>query len=80
MYVSEPCFNNVYDLATSTDFIEKVGTSSNIQTVTNACNGSTLTDQVNCALPATLGTYTKTASGINATGEPINIIASPAQS
>ena len=71
-------FNNVYDLATSTDFIEKVGTSSNIQTVTNACNGSTLTDQVNCALPATLGTYTKTASGINATGEPINIIASPA--
>ncbi len=71
-------FNNVYGLATSTDFIEKIGTVANIQTVTNACNGSTLTDQVNCALPSTLGTYTKTASGITASGQPINIIASPA--
>ena len=71
-------FNNVYALATSTDFIEKVGTSTNIQPVATACDGATLTDQVNCNLPSTLGTYTKTASGITATGQPINIIASPA--
>jgi hypothetical protein len=76
-YVLPIAFNNVYSLATSTDFIEKVGTSSNIQTVTNSCNGQTLTDQFNCALPQTLGTYTKTASGITTTGEPIQIIATP---
>ena len=70
-------FNNVYALATSIDFIE-VGTSTNIQPVATACDGATLTDQVNCNLPSTLGTYTKTASGITATGQPINIIASPA--
>ncbi len=70
-------FANVYSLATSTDFIEKIGTSTNIQTVGNACNGTTLTDQLNCALPSTLGTYTKTASGITADGQPISIVSTP---
>ena len=77
-YTLPTYFPNAYALATSTDFIEKIGTIANIQTVTNACNGTTLTDQVNCALPSTLGTYTKTASGISNTGEPIGIISSPA--
>ena len=77
-YTLPTYFPNAYSLATSTDFIEKIGTIANIQTVTDACNGSTLTDQVNCALPLTLGTYTKTASGINNTEEPIAIISSPA--
>lgn len=77
-YVLPTTFVNVYALATSTDFIEKIGTSSNIQTVPNACNGATLTDQVNCALPSSLSTYTKTASGISGAGQPINIVATPA--
>ena len=77
-YTLPTYFPNAYSLATSTDFIEKIGTIANIQTVTDACNGATLTDQVNCALPSTLGTYTKTASGISNTGEPIAIISSPA--
>ena len=77
-YTLPTYFPNAYSLATSTDFIEKIGTIANIQTVTDACNGTTLTDQVNCALPSTLGTYTKTASGISNTGEPIAIISSPA--
>lgn len=76
-YVLPTEFFNVYSLATSTDFIEKIGTSSNIQTVPNACNGDTLTDQVNCALPANLGTYAKTGSGITASGQPISIITTP---
>ncbi len=76
-YVLPTAFFNVYSLATSTDFIEKIGTSSNIQTVPNSCNGVTLTDQVNCALPANLGTYAKTGSGITASGQPISIITSP---
>jgi hypothetical protein len=70
-------FANVYSLATSTDFIEKIGTATNIQTVPNACNGTTLTDQLNCALPSTLGSYTKTASGITADGQPISIVSTP---
>ncbi len=76
-YVLPTNFSNVYSLATSTDFIEKVGTSSNIQTVPNSCNGATLTDQVNCALPSSLGTYSKTASGITGAGQPISIVATP---
>lgn len=70
-------FANVYSLATSTDFVEKVGTALNIEPMATACNGFTLTDQFNCALPYTLGTYTKTDSGITAGGEPIAIISSP---
>jgi len=45
--------------------------------VATACDGSTLTDQVNCLLPGTLGTYSKTASGITAVAEPISIISTP---
>lgn len=76
-YILPQDFANVYSLATSTDFIEKVGTATNIQTVPNASLGTTLTDQVNAAIPSSLGTYTKTASGITADGEPIAIIAEP---
>ena len=76
-YILPQNFDNVYSLATSTDFVEKIGTASNIQPVATACDGSTLTDQVNCLLPGTLGTYSKTASGITAAAEPISIISTP---
>jgi hypothetical protein len=76
-YILPQNFDNVYSLATSTDFVEKIGTASNIQPVATACDGSTLTDQVNCLLPGTLGAYSKTASGITAAAEPISIISTP---
>ena len=44
-------YDTVYELSTSTDFVEKVGTATTIQTVTNAANGNTLTDEFNAALP-----------------------------
>jgi len=76
-YVLPQNFNNVYELGTSTDFLEKVGTNTNIQPVATACDGQTLTDEINCQLPQTLGTYTKTASGITGTGQSINVVATP---
>lgn len=79
---------SVYDLATSSEFINAIGTAVNIKPVflpipgDTSCDGVTLTDQVNCAIPNTLacanafGAVTKVASGINAVGEPIEITAS----
>jgi len=71
-------YDDVYQLATDATaggFVEAIGTASNIQTVSNSCNGSTFTDQFNCQIPATLGSFTKTESGITAAGEPIAISA-----
>ena len=79
-YVLPTDFDSVYALATSTDFIEKVGNISNIQTVADSCNGATFTDQLNCALPNNLDSLTKLSSGINDSGEPIQIITSPGSS
>jgi hypothetical protein len=70
-------FNSVYELATSVDFIEKVGNLTNIQTVPDSCDGTTFTDQVNCSLPNNLDSLTKLDSGITDGGQPIQIIASP---
>ncbi|QGH72853.1 MAG: structural protein [Podoviridae sp. ctrTa16] len=71
-------YTSVYDMATSIEFQEAVGTASNIQTVTNACTGTTFTDQVNCQLPATLDAFQKFQSGISGAGQPIAIVTSPA--
>jgi hypothetical protein len=70
-------YNTVYDLATDTHFINAVGTSSNIQSVSNSCNGSTFTDAFNCAIPSTLGSFTKTDSGITGAGQGFNVFAFP---
>ena len=40
-------YATIFDLATDTDFEEKIGTATTIQTVANAGNGSTLTDVFN---------------------------------
>jgi len=66
-------YTSAFDLATSTEFQEAIGTTANIQTVANACTGNTLTDEFNCAIPQTLGTLTKFESGVNALNEPIFI-------
>ena len=54
-----------------------VYSSSSIRDVSQACNGLTLTDDLNCASAATLSTYSKTTSGIDTLPEPVKIISSP---
>ena len=71
-------YANAYELATDATaggFVNAIGTASNIQTVPNSCNGFTFTDEFNCEIPATLGSFNKTQSGITAAGEPVAIIA-----
>lgn len=71
-------YASVYEMATSIEFQEAVGTIANIQTVANACNGTTFTDQVNCQIPNNLDALIKYQSGISAANQPIGIIATPA--
>lgn len=77
-------YTSVYQMATSVEFLNAVGTNLNIKPVYAApgndtsCDGSTFTDILNCALPNTLGTFNKYASGITASSQPIAVIASPA--
>jgi hypothetical protein len=82
-------YDSVYELATSPEFKNAVGTVANILPVSTntpgvdtSCNGITFTDDFNCLLPQGLGTapdnYIKYGSGINAILEPIKIITTPA--
>ena len=78
-------YTSVYALATSAEFEEAVGTASTIKPVFSStpgaqtsCDGTTFTDQVNCAIPNNLDALIKFGSGISAVGEPIGIITSPA--
>jgi hypothetical protein len=60
-------YASVAAMVSSPEFQAAVGTSFNIQTpISQACNGTTLTDQFNCIVPLTLGAFTKNNSGINA--------------
>lgn len=77
-YILNQDFASPYDLATSVDFTEKIGTAANIQTVANCGLGTTLTDLFNCSVPTTLDALEKFQSGINAPNQPIAIITSPA--
>jgi len=73
-----------YALSQSTEFQEWVGTLANILPVYDpipatptSCDGSTLTDYFNCAIPTNQASgWQKRASGITAIDEPIAIIAS----
>lgn len=76
-YVLPQDFASAFELANSVDFIEKIGTITNIEPVATACDGSTFTDLFNCIIPQTLDTLEKYESGIDAVGEPIRIISSP---
>ena len=75
-------FNSVHDLATSADFIAIIGPP--IKTVANSCTGVTVTDEFNCTIPTNLSnsgtTFIKTASGISAVDQAIEIISSPGSS
>jgi hypothetical protein len=70
-------YTSVYQLATSVEFQNAVGTAANIQTVANACNGTTFTDAFNCAIPNNLDAFIKNGSGISAVGQPVGIVTSP---
>tara|TARA_R110000751_G_scaffold134837_4_gene237448 strand:- start:26621 stop:30994 length:4374 start_codon:yes stop_codon:yes gene_type:complete len=82
VYTLPQDFSSVYELASSVDFQSRVGTAANILPVDHAtdptsCEGSTLTDLVNCIIPNELGGFFKYASGISATAQPIEVITIP---
>lgn len=65
-------YGSVFQMVTSTAFQEAVGTISNIKPVYSpdplvetSCEGITFTDEFNCIIPYSLGTYTKVQSSIN---------------
>ena len=76
-YTLPTSYGSVYELATSDDFIQRIGSASNIQTVANSCSGTTFTDQLNCALPQNLDSLTKYQSGITASNQALSIISTP---
>jgi len=78
-------YATIYDLVNSTDFIDKIGTASTIQTVANAADGTTLTDAFNAALPVSFDsnytdldqtgrTNATTVPAGSAKGEPMEIL------
>ena len=71
-------YSSVYALATSVEFQSAVGTVANISTVANSCNGTTFTDQINCALPNNLDALIKFQSGISSANQAVGITTSPA--
>ena len=87
-YVLPSDFDNINDLATSTDFVSRVGTALNIKPVYDAvnptsCSGTTFTDNYNCVIPETLtgngapvATWTKYASGRTADAQPLLVVSS----
>ena len=75
-------YTSVFQLANSDEFINAIGTTLNIEPIATSCDGITLTDKFNCAIPFTLtgtpNSFTKSGSGITAIDQPIKIISSPA--
>ena len=76
-------YSSVYQMATSVEFQQAIGTNSNIKPVYSAvpaetsCDGTTFTDSMNCIIPNQLDTLTKIASGINFLNEAFYIDATP---
>ena len=78
-------YTSVYQMASSVEFQEAVGTIANILPVYDStpgaetsCDGMTFTDEVNCILPNNLDALQKVGSGITAVDQPIKIITTPA--
>ena len=82
-YILPSTFATIHDLATSDDFIDKIGKVANIKPVYDAvnptsCSGITFTDNYNCVITPVLDsalspTWTKYASGQSTDGQPILI-------
>ena len=77
-FILPKSYSSVYEMAFSLEFKDAVGLAGNIEPVVDACDGTTFTDQFNCALSTNLGVLTKTDSGINVAGQGIGIITTPA--
>lgn len=83
-FVLPKSYNSVYELASSAEFQEAIGVVGEIEPVVDSCDGTTFTDQFNCALPSTLTRTTpltplnKYQSGIGSAGQGIGIITTPA--
>lgn len=71
-------YNSVYELASSAEFQEAIGIFGEIEPVVDACDGTTFTDQFNCALLLNLNALIKFQSGIGSAGQGFGIITSPA--
>jgi hypothetical protein len=78
-------YTSVYEMASSIEFQEAVGTAANILPVYDptpgaetSCDGTTFTDQFNCILPNNLDALQKVGSGITGVNQPIKIITTPA--
>jgi hypothetical protein len=65
-YVLTQNFNSVAELVNSADFRNRIGDISlnGVEPVTNACDGTTFTDDFNCVIPQTLDGLNKTVSNI----------------
>jgi len=77
-------YASVYDMVTSTQFVDAVGTAANIQPIytpipgPTSCDGNTWTDIFNCAIPNNLNSLFKYASGITGwLNQPIAIYCAP---
>lgn len=66
-------YNTVYELATSTEFINAISTHLSIA---SACDGNSITDLFNCAINAKSG-WTKVLTGITNVTQQFEITASP---
>jgi hypothetical protein len=64
-YYLPTTFATVFDMVSDTSFQDAIGTIVNVQTMANACLGTTLSDVFNCAMIQNLNTYIKYTSGIN---------------
>lgn len=77
-------YASVYDMVTSTEFVNTIGTAANIQPIytpipgPTSCDGITWTDTFNCAIPNNLNSLFKYASGITGyLNQPIAIYCAP---
>lgn len=71
-------YASVYDMVTSTEFVNAVGTAFNIQPMPTACSGITLTDLFNCSLPNNLDSFTKTISAYSGySNQPFYVFGNP---
>lgn len=90
-FILPTSYNSVYEMATSTEFVNFIGTGDiygggNIQhDMANSCNGTTFTDQFNCSVQSSLSSsstsYSKLHSFIQPSFQsnlPIAIITTPA--
>jgi len=69
-------YGSAFDMASSQEFLDQMGTIANIQLVPDACDGVTTTDKFNCVIPNTLGALTKYESGVSGANQPMTVIAS----